>query len=75
MTKRTEAGSQSERAGELAAAWLADFRREALLEDGDPEAVVERVRGLAEDAGPGTVAAAALPLFLERLAAVDDAAL
>ena len=57
---------------DLAAKWIEDYRREGLIENGDPDAFIERVRGLAEDAGPRSSAARALPLFLERLAILDD---
>jgi hypothetical protein len=51
----------------LAEEWETDFRRHSLLEDGDPEGLIEHLRDLAETAGPGSTAQRAFAIFLERL--------
>lgn len=56
---------------DLVEAWLNDYRTEQLRDDGDPVAFVDRLCALVEESGPGTSAAYALPIFLERLAALD----
>lgn len=47
--------------------WVAGYKREALSEDGDPDAFVERIRALAEEADPETATHRALAGFLELL--------
>lgn len=51
----------------LAEHWEEDYRRQAILEDGDPEGLVDHLRELAETGGPGSVAERAFAIFLERL--------
>lgn len=47
--------------------WVEGYEREQFSEDGDPDAFVDRVRALAEEAGPATDTHRALSGFLERL--------
>ncbi len=57
---------------------LNDYGRYCLGEDADPQAYVERIRGLLEGLAAGTnhdpVAAAALAAFLDRVAIEEDSA-
>ena len=47
--------------------WVAAYKREAISEDGDPDAFVDRIRALAEEADPETDTHRALAGFLELL--------
>lgn len=51
----------------LAEQWEDDYRRQSILEDGDPEGLVQHLGELAESGGPGSVAERAYAIFLERL--------
>jgi hypothetical protein len=62
----------NESAEQLAEQWLASYRREAVLENGDPEGFVERVRTVVEESPEETIAVAAFARFLELVALVDD---
>jgi|GEM_PF-3654404 len=55
----------------LAEQWEEDFRRESILEDGDPEGLIEHLRDLAETGGPDSTAHRAFAIFLERLREQD----
>jgi hypothetical protein len=57
---------------DLAAQWLVDYERESFLENGDPGSFVERLRAFVEERSPGSLAARALPLFLESLEAGEE---
>jgi hypothetical protein len=57
---------------ELAAGWLTDYHRELLLEGGDPDGFIERLRTMAEGANPGSPTAEAFTILLERMASEDD---
>ena len=48
-------------------AWVSEYEREVASEDGDPDALIQRVRALAEDARPETATHQALAGFLEVL--------
>lgn len=47
--------------------WLAEYARETVDENGDPDAFVDRVRALGEAAAPDSNTHRALAAFLERL--------
>jgi hypothetical protein len=51
----------------LAEQWEGDYRRQSILEDGDPEGLVEHLRDMADTAGPGSTTQRAFAIFLERL--------
>jgi hypothetical protein len=51
----------------LASEWYDSFQREALADDGDPEAFISSVREVAEQAGPESSPHKAFALFVERL--------
>ena len=59
--------AQADRVSEIIEGWVAGYKREATSEDGDPDAFVDRVRALAEEAGPETATHRALAGFLELL--------
>ncbi len=74
MEKETAPGRlvADESAEQLAQQWLAGYRREAVLENGDPEGFVERLRTVVEESPEETIAVVAFARLLELLAQVDD---
>ena len=47
--------------------WVAAYEREGFSEDGDPDAFIDRLRALAEEAEPASDKHRALSGFLERM--------
>ena len=61
------AKAPADRVAEIIEDWVAAYKHEAVSEDGDPDAFVERIRALAEEAEPDTATHRALTGFLELL--------
>lgn len=61
------ANAPADRVSEIIEDWVAGYKREAVSEDGDPDAFVDRIRALAEEADPETATHRALAGFLELL--------
>lgn len=55
----------------LAEQWQEEFRRASILEDGDPEGLIEHLRDLSEQAGPDSTAREAFAIFLTQIRAQD----
>ncbi|MCC6382677.1 MAG: hypothetical protein IT304_09205 [Dehalococcoidia bacterium] len=51
----------------LVASWLEEYRLAGLSEEGDPEAHVERLQYLVDEAGADSPAGRAFALFLARI--------